>query len=120
MYQVVEMKGDLEPWWFLEGWQEDIISTKEFENFYDALKYYKKLWFAMEETFPCYISRSSVMTAFWDQEDKHWCEECDEYLQVYQSIALLDDWQEIPEEKYRPGYEKRNDLPNHAHCKIKR
>ena len=33
MYQVVEMKGDLEPWWFLEGWQEDIISTKEFENF---------------------------------------------------------------------------------------
>ena len=42
MYQVVEMKGDLEPWWFLEGWQEDIISTKEFENFYDALKYYKK------------------------------------------------------------------------------
>ena len=120
MYQVVEMKGDMEPWWFLEGWQEDIISTKEFENFYDALKYYKKLWFAMEETLPSYISRSSVMTAFWDQEDKHWCEECDEYLQVYQSIALLDDWQEIPEEKYRPGYEKRNDLPSHAHCKIKR
>ena len=78
MYQVVEMKGDLEPWWFLEGWQEDIISTKEFENFYDALKYYKKLWFAMEETFPSYISRSSVMTAFWNQEDKHWCEECDD------------------------------------------
>ena len=47
MYQVVEIKGDMEPWWFLEGWQEDIISTKEFENFYDALKYYKKLWFAM-------------------------------------------------------------------------
>lgn len=64
MYQVVEMKGDLEPWWFLEGWQEDIISTKEFENFYDALKYYKKLWFAMEEILPSYISRSSVMTAF--------------------------------------------------------
>ena len=87
MYQVVEIKGDMEPWWFLEGWQEDIISTKEFENFYDALKYYKKLWFAMEEILPSYISRSSVMTAFWNQEDKHWCEECDEYLQVYQSIG---------------------------------
>mgnify|MGYP000193526421 CR=1 FL=1 len=33
MYQVVEIKGDMEPWWFLEDWQEDIISTKEFENF---------------------------------------------------------------------------------------
>ena len=88
MYQVVEIKGDMEPWWFLEGWQEDIISTKEFENFYDALKYYKKLWFAMEEILPSYISRSSVMTAFWDQEDKYWCEECNEYLQVYRSIAL--------------------------------
>ena len=89
MYQVVEIKGDMEPWWFLEGWQEDIISTKEFENFQD-------------------------------QEDKYWCEECNEYLQVYRSIALLYDWQEIPEEKHRPGYEKQNDLPNHAHCRIKR
>ena len=74
----------------------------------------------MEETLPSYISRSSVMTAFGTKRINTGVRECDEYLQVYQSIALLDDWQEIPEEKYRPGYEKRNDLPNHAHCKIKR
>lgn len=120
MYQVVEMKGDMEPWWFLEGWQEDIISTKEFENFYDALKYYKKLWFAMEEILPSYISRSSVMTAFWDKRINTGVRSVTNTCRFYRSIALLYDWQEIPEEKHRPGYEKQNDLPNHAHCRIKR
>ena len=25
MYRVIEMYGDFEPWWFLEGWEEDIV-----------------------------------------------------------------------------------------------
>lgn len=60
MYQVVEMKGDLEPWWFLEGWQEDIISTKEFENFYDALKYYKN--FGLRWKKPCQVISAVVVS----------------------------------------------------------
>ena len=94
MYQVVEIKGDMEPWWFLEGWQEDIISTKEFENFYDALKYYKKLWFAMEEILPSYISRSSVMTAFWDQEDRvsiNWSRKIRRNAKVYWLSLIICD-----------------------------
>ena len=27
MYRVIEMYGDFEPWWFLEGWEEDIVAT---------------------------------------------------------------------------------------------
>ena len=26
MYRVIEMYGDFEPWWFLEGWEEDIVA----------------------------------------------------------------------------------------------
>ena len=29
MYRVIEMYGDFEPWWFLEGWEEDIVASKK-------------------------------------------------------------------------------------------
>ena len=37
MYRVVEMYGDFEPWWFLDGWENDIIQEQRFEKYYDAL-----------------------------------------------------------------------------------
>lgn len=60
MYQVVEMKGDLEPWWFLEGWQEDIISTKEFEDFYDASSTIKN--FGLRWKKPCQVISAVVVS----------------------------------------------------------
>lgn len=42
MYRVVTMYGTDEPWWFFDGWKEDIVSVDEFDDFYKALKYYKK------------------------------------------------------------------------------
>ena len=53
------------------------------------------------------------MTIFWNPEDKRWCEECDEFLQQYHSLALLEDGQVIPDEKFRPGYEKQTGLKGH-------
>ena len=105
MYRVIEMYGDFEPWWFIEGWEEDVISSKKFENYYDALKYYKSCWFELEKKNLLYKSRGDLMTIFWNPENKRWCEECDEFLQQYHSLALLEDGRVIPDEKFRPGYE---------------
>ncbi|HEV4800643.1 TPA: Flp pilus assembly complex ATPase component TadA [Streptococcus pneumoniae] len=107
MYRVIEMYGDFEPWWFLEGWEEDIVASRKFDQYYDALKYYKTCWFRLEQESPLYKSRSDLMTIFWDPEDQRWCDECDEYLQQYHSLALLQDEQVIPDEKLRSGYEKQ-------------
>ena len=93
MYRVIEMYGDFEPWWFLEGWEEDIVAL--------------------------YKSRSDLMTIFWDPEDQRWCDECDEYLQQYHSLALLQDEQVIPDEKLRPGYEKQTGKERHRSCRVK-
>ena len=120
MYRVIEMYGDFEPWWFIEGWEEDVIKSKKFENYYDALKYYKSCWFELEKKIPLYKSRGDLMTIFWDPEDKRWCEECDEFLQQYHSLALLEDGQVIPDEKFRPGYEKQTGLEAHRTCHIKK
>ena len=34
MYQVVKMYGDMEPWWFLDGWKDDIVQVYEFDHYY--------------------------------------------------------------------------------------
>ena len=64
MYRVIEMYGDFEPWWFIEGWEEDVIMSQSFDKYYDALKYYKSCWFELEKKNPLYKSRSDLMTIF--------------------------------------------------------
>ena len=49
MYRVIEMYGDCEPWWFLDGWEEDIVSSRKFEDYYQALKYYKQKIVLLED-----------------------------------------------------------------------
>lgn len=119
MYRVIEMYGDFEPWWFIEGWEEDVIMSRSFNKYYDALKYYKLCWFELEKKNPLYKSRSDLMTIFWDPADQRWCDECDEYLQQYHSLALLQDGQVIPNEKLRPGYEKQTGQEKHRSCRMK-
>ncbi|MGC4441347.1 DUF1033 family protein, partial [Streptococcus suis] len=44
MYQVIKMYGDWEPWWFLDGWTDDIVAQKRFATFESAASYYEKEW----------------------------------------------------------------------------
>lgn len=70
MYRVIELYGDCEPWWFLDNWQEDIVDSWKFEDYYQALKNYKQKWLELNERFPSYKSRSDLMTAFWDPKEQ--------------------------------------------------
>ena len=119
MYRVIEMYGDCEPWWFLDGWEEDVVGSQTFDDYYLALKFYKQKWLELNDHFPSYKSRSDLMTIFWDPADQRWCDECDEYLQQYHSLALLQDEQVIPDEKLRPGYEKQTGQEKHRSCRMK-
>lgn len=44
MYQVVKMFGDWEPWWFIEGWEEDITEIVEYDTLSEALLYFQEEW----------------------------------------------------------------------------
>jgi len=96
MYRVIEMYGDCEPWWFLEGWEDDIVSSRKFEDYYQ--------------------SRSDLMTIFWDTKEQEWCEDCSEDVQFFHSIVLLEDEHKIPKSKLRPGYEKERGSRKHRSC----
>ena len=119
MYCVIEMFGDCEPWWFLEGWESDIIEKRQFADYYDALKYYKSRWEEMVACSPFYRSRSDLMTIFWDPKEKRWCEECNEDIQQYHSLFLLENECRISEDKFRPGYVKQNGTENHRACPVR-
>ncbi|MTB63861.1 DUF1033 family protein [Streptococcus sp. zg-86] len=107
MYRVIRMYGDFEPWWFLDGWEENIISTKEYDNYAEALQDYQRQWVCLSEQFPMRESRDSLMTAFWDPKDQYWCDECDESLQNYHSLILLEAKENLPTGLQRKDRGKR-------------
>lgn len=121
MYQVVELYGPFEPWWFLEDWEDDIVSVKSYETFEEALKAFKRQWLHLRVSHPYYKSKASLLVAFWDTKNQSWCDDCEEPLQDYRSLALLKNWEEVPEAYYQREFERRNDpqQPLSA-CKLKK
>lgn len=90
MYKVCELYGDFEPWWLLDGWEEDITSSREFTSYEEAASYYKERRKIYLHDLPETKSRKKDMSMFWDPKDQRWCEECNEYLQQYHSLILIE------------------------------
>ncbi|HFU3844714.1 TPA: DUF1033 family protein [Streptococcus suis] len=114
MYQVVKLYGNYEPWWFLDGWEEDIVSKVAFDRYEDALKVFQKEWVRLSEKFPKKQSKNGTLVAFWDESDQHWCEECDEYLQRYHSLMLVETKENSP-----AGFVKPLTPPRLRTCRLK-
>lgn len=111
MYQVIRLYGDFEPWWFLDDWKNDIVEQIEFDEFEEAKRYYIKLLEELKVDFPSFESRSSLLSTFWSCDEKRWCEECDEDLQQYHSLALLQNDEILPKEFYDLDLDISNDTP---------
>ncbi|KXT75382.1 DNA binding protein [Streptococcus sp. DD12] len=111
MYQVIQLEGTIEPWWLFDELQEDIVSVQEYQDFYEALKAYKKLCQTYLARCPQFDSREELMAAFWDESEQTWCEECGDMLQEFHSIALLENGKVVSKARYRPGYDHDTDNP---------
>lgn len=95
MYQVIEMYGDNEPWWFFEGWKDDIIDCHQFNNLEEALLFYNKMVAELKSKYEVSKKHEDYLSAFWDHNDDRWCEECEDFLQQYFGLLLLKDGQRI-------------------------
>lgn len=89
MYQVIKMYGDYEPWWFLDGWEEDIVSKMNFTSYEEAMKVFQEECNRLSESFPMRRMEKGDMATFWHEDDQYWCEDCEEYLQRYHSIFVM-------------------------------
>ncbi|EHI69071.1 DUF1033 family protein [Streptococcus ictaluri] len=112
MYQVIKMYGDWEPWWFIDGWQDDILEEKQFENWQEALGYFDQEWQTLRKAYPSFHSQKNLLATFWEKRDTRWCDDCGDDLQQYHSILLLKDRDIVPSRYYLPQFEQRNDSPH--------
>ena len=121
MYQVIKMCGYWEPWWFPEDWEEDIIEERVFDSFDEALSFYSAQWHCMKEQFPSFKSHENLLATFWNVEEQYWCDDCNDYLQQYHSILLLENKRELPKNNQGfPDFEIQNDMPKTpSGCRLK-
>lgn len=68
MYQVIKMYGDWEPWWFIDGWQDDILEEKKFDEWTEAFAYFEEEWQNMRNHFPSYHSQKNLLATFWEKK----------------------------------------------------
>lgn len=64
MYQVIKMYGDWEPLWFIDGWQDDILEEKKFDEWTEAFAYFEEEWQNMRNHFPSYHSQKNLLPHF--------------------------------------------------------
>ena len=95
MYRVVELDILYEPWWFFEGWKDDIVKMREFQDFTQALDFYKEYQRQMSANFEDSDSRGSLLQAYWNEEERAWCDACDEDIQRFHGLCLLKGWEKI-------------------------
>jgi hypothetical protein len=84
------MKSFDEPWWMLDGWEEDVVSRKQFLSIQEAQGYFDELAKALAETYKLQKSRGRSI-AFWNEGEMAYCSNCEEELQVYHGILWLRD-----------------------------
>lgn len=116
MYQVITMFGDNEPWWFFDDWKEDIQEEETFESFEEAKEFYQQKWESINQDYSYINAKSNFLSAFWNDGDERWCEECDDDLQQYKGLALLKKYQPIEAESRKEFYEATNSSGKTKRC----
>ncbi|XXM71634.1 DUF1033 family protein [Lysinibacillus sphaericus] len=88
--KVILTRSDAEPWWFFEDWQKDIVKTWEYEEGSAAVQKYKTEISSLRKLFPNVKSKNYQSIAFWNPEEIEFCEACDDDVQIYHGIILLE------------------------------
>ncbi|MBL1223940.1 DUF1033 family protein [Enterococcus sp. BWR-S5] len=117
MYQVITMYGDNEPWWFFEDWREDIIEERKFDCLDEAATYYLQKWQEISSEYTYTNAKPNYLSAFWNDGDERWCDECDEDLQQYKGLALLQNDEQVSFESVKDLYVTANECAKPRCCK---
>ncbi|WP_335870809.1 DUF1033 family protein [Bacillus sp. 2205SS5-2] len=88
-WHIFETRAEYEPWWFFEGWRATISKSDTFIDKDNALSYFLM---RTEELFDRNKNRKAKTystLAFWKDEEKIFCEACDDDLQMYTGLILM-------------------------------
>lgn len=88
MYEIIYMKADYEPWWQFEGWESTIISKRKFMNIEECNLQLEQLLGKFRAKYNHEESREETYYAFWSEEERNYCDACDEDSQIYHGIIV--------------------------------
>jgi len=88
-WSIVITEGDLEPWYFLEGWEKQIKEQLSFSSKAEAVYTFKELIQSYRQRFQHCEIRDNAIACFWNEGDEVYCEACDDYVQIFHGIILL-------------------------------
>ncbi|MDG5470480.1 DUF1033 family protein [Jeotgalibacillus sp. ET6] len=91
MWNIIQTKSDAEPWWFLEGWEEDILQQWTFSDKEDAFHFFKQKIVEMVDLYPYVKVKRGTQIAFWDEKELLFCDSCDDDLQLYHGFLIFYD-----------------------------
>ncbi|MCA1053947.1 DUF1033 family protein [Rossellomorea aquimaris] len=89
-WKVILTRSDAEPWWFFDGWKEDIVKEWDFQDRESAITKYLSEIDRLKEQWPKSKSKTFNSIAFWNPEEIEFCEACDDDVQVYHGILLFE------------------------------
>lgn len=89
MFEVIYMKAEFEPWWMFEEWEEMVLSRRSFENIVEAKKHLENMLQNFRTKYDNEAMKKECFYAFWTEDEKSFCEACDNDLQIYHGIILL-------------------------------
>lgn len=91
MWKVVTMRADYEGWWLFDDWTDHIIHEIICNDFDEMLTAYNDLLTSYKEKYANEIIGKYNIHAFYNNCDIAFCEDCEEDLQIFYSILILND-----------------------------
>lgn len=88
MYEVIYMKAEYEPWWLFEGWEETIQQTIRCHTMSEAQAVLVKLIEGFRTKYEREMLKDECFYAFWTEEERIFCEGCDEDLQIFHGAFI--------------------------------
>ena len=91
MFEIVYMKAEFEPWWMFDGWEENVLSRRAFEEIQEAKECLEEILATLREKYSNESIKKDCFFAFWSDDEINLCEGCDEDLQLYHGVILMKD-----------------------------
>lgn len=89
MYEVIYMKAEFEPWWMFDGWEDEVLSRESFMNKADADHHLNELLMKFRTKYQHEQQKKECFYAFWCDEERSFCEACDDDLQIFHGVFIL-------------------------------
>ncbi|TDM15400.1 DUF1033 family protein [Macrococcus bovicus] len=89
MWEVIIMRADYEGWWLFEDWRDHIIHQEKMDNKEMFENVYKQHLEVMRDKFKNEVVGKYNIHAFYNNCELHYCEDCEEDLQIFYSLIAL-------------------------------